>query len=341
MLRDRHPLVELAWDVPASGQEATDWRCRGLAELLLHAVVRGDRRLLRSVDRAAVRLAPAHHRFADRLRGLRGAVGRVPAGYPRPREHDLPPCGPAAGVRRAAVALARLCDRQGGPPSPAPLPPESVVDAAEAADALDRLAGLRPLGLRGHTCLRAPVPAELIWRGWLVQGAEPVFVVAPHALPGSRIETSFGLHVGVHLDQVRDLVGLGLHEWAVRLQFGEGLLVAESVAMTAEILALAAPSRPLGIELSEALRTGIVERLARLPRLARWGVDLAPGSATMLAAAERHDREFPTLPRLAEAYVVGPFHLATASFRHASISPRLRRSLVEGWRRAGLPSRVW
>jgi hypothetical protein len=321
--------VALAMAVPAVGEEADDWRARNLAESLLHALLTQQPGALAAIDDAASTLPAASPRFATRLRTLRGLFGPVPARYPSPRttSTDLP--WPPPHVRRHAIAFAHLADHA-HTPSPTG-PPPTPSGAAEVAADLDRTAYLRPFGHTGHHCVDVCISADLVWREWLMNGHTPMLAVA--FKPPSPNETAqrpaLQLHNGTHMDHLAELAEHSGPSAARKLQFGSGLVVAESVAMTVEITTLADATQD--VPLRASLHHMLIDRLSRLPGLVRWGLAELPGSPSMHQAAAVTHGEFAALPTLACTYIAGPFRLAARDFEHPLIPPRLRAALRARW----------
>ncbi|MBB5156112.1 hypothetical protein [Saccharopolyspora phatthalungensis] len=280
-------LLGLAIDVPVSGREADDWRARNMAELLLAARTSGDPSLVSAVDDFVSALPPVYSRFADRLRRMRGFLADAPANYVRDRIQDPAPPWPRPAVRARAVQLARFVD--GCAPEGWDEQQSEPANAAEVSAELDRNAPTRVLGRTGHRCRDTDLPAELVWREWLVDNDVPTLIV---------------------------------------VQFGEGLVVAEAVAMACEFIALA--DTGTSALYRESLRRLAINRLRRLPWISEWGARMLPGSPTMAQVVRSAAvDEFAALPALAEAYIAGPFDLADRGFDHPLIPPVLRSALVE------------
>ncbi|GIH25049.1 hypothetical protein Aph01nite_33590 [Acrocarpospora phusangensis] len=323
--------VALALDVPAAGAEAADWRARGLAELLVCSRATGDMDLVAAVDDAAAGLPPVQARLAFRLRTLRTRMGPLRTPYPAERPRDLVPSAPSSVVRRHAVQLARLADRLARTPatSRGPLVADARAVESALAETMPWRAAARP-----HPCRDVSGLAGLTWRNWMLVGGGPCLVTVPCILSAEQTAVWFGVHVGTHLDHMAALLDEGRPDLAHRIQFGAGVLVAEGVAMAAE---LTLPRLPGADGLRQVWYDGVVERLARLPRLPEWGPGMAPESEAMARAAAAPNPEFTTLPRYAEAYVSKAFQLAEKHFRDPLIPDGLRDRLDRLWRREVVP----
>jgi hypothetical protein len=301
-----------------------DLRLRGLAELLVQAHATSDHALVDAVDAAVGALtADGSGRFVNRLRELRGLFGPLPVDYPIGRE-DAPPAGrrPNARVRAAVAAVVRWADATLGLSQTVsgPRRAELTCKADLAAALIDQYQTVRP-GARPHrgACRALAVPRSLTWRTWWWHDGRPILGVPAWTLPRARLALMFGIHAGAHLDHQLLLAAERGATAAARLQFGDGLVIAESVAMTVEYAAGA-----MVAELRPVVRQGLIERLARLPRLAAWGPDLVPDSDIMARAVATADREFSSFPRLAAAYTAGPVLLAQRDFAHPLVPRTLR-----------------
>ncbi len=324
----RKHLVRLAMEVPARGREADDWRTRGLAEVLVHAAVTGDGALVDAVDEAVAHVPNATPRFSDRINRLRAMWGAVPRGYPGPSAaRPLAPATPLE-VQRAAVTMARFADNH-VPRAVAGDGPPSLTDATRTEWWLRRTAPLRGCEPESGVCVDTELPSDLLWRAWLLDGMTPVLAVPSGRHTDVEVAMMSGLHVGFHLDHLAALVATGRVGAATRLQFGAGLLIAESAVMAAELAALA--DREHVAEAQRAfLWRAVVDRLSRIPGIEHWGRAALPGSQTMAAATVVHP-EFHTLPTLAAAYVAGPFRLAARGFRHPLLPMSITGFLDSRW----------
>jgi hypothetical protein len=265
-----------------------------------------------------------------------------------------PQAGRGAGTTWPASGTTEPAATQAAGEAAVPLEVSTV-----AAD-LDRLAAIRPFGRLGHACRRLAVDPRLVWRGWLLLEETPVFCVPAQPLTPTAAAMMFGLHVGVHLDHLAELSAARGPAIAARLQFGAGLLVAESVAMAVELSLLADPANALGASERRFLAAAAVDRLSRLPGIANWGRRAAPDSPAMAAACAAASAgspagsarlpggsarvpggsaggsggsagEFAALPTLAAAYVAGPFQLAARGFEHPLVPAEVWHALVARW----------
>ncbi|MGW3471685.1 hypothetical protein ACWDKQ_25225 [Saccharopolyspora sp. NPDC000995] len=331
-------LIRLATNVPATDTEADDWRARNMAEVLLAARTLRDPLLVSAVDDFVLTSPPVYSRFADRLRRMRGFLADAPADYVEDRKQDPGPPWPRPAVRARAAQLARFVDSC----TPEGWDEEHTepADAAQVSAELDRNARTRVLGRTGHHCVDTDLPAELVWREWLVDNNRPTLVVVAKQRTAVTRVVRWGLHLHMasHMDHLAELTEHSGPAAATQLQFGEGLLIAEAVAMACEFIALADADRTSALY-RESLRRLAVNRLRRLPRIAEWGAAALPDSPTMAEVVHSVAvDEFTVLPTLAEAYVAGPFDLADQGFDHPLIPPKLRTALVEKFQIALLPA---
>jgi hypothetical protein len=283
-----------AFDLPARGAEYELWAVRGLSEIALGCVLLDDSEVTGEFDEA-VRAAglSAGGPAALRLRRLRALLGPVPPGYP---SGTSPPRGLAAVLEpetwRAAEALCAfatdLMDRPGGGRAE-PL-------AVATAEALRWGARLRPSpGPAAHLWTPPSPGPGLVWRSWMrLAGPVTAIVDRPPLEPPLRRLLWRGLHDGAHLDHMAALAGAPetAHTAPLPIEFGTGLLAAESYAMAVEILAAA--ERSLDRALTEEICRGLLERVGRLP-----GAAARPALARV---AVRPNPEYGMLPTLAAAH---------------------------------------
>jgi hypothetical protein len=152
-----------------------------------------------------------------------------------------------------------------------------------------------------------------------------------------------GIHNGAHLDHLAALVdgeereaghGAGpvSRPWRPKeIEFGAGLMVAESYAMSVELLAVA--ECLLAGRLAEAreLRAGLVSRMGRIPGYRDWRARRPATSASAAEACGDHVVEFATLPTLAARYVTGPLDLIARGWRDPLIPPVLAERIRTRW----------
>lgn len=316
--------IERAIDLPTGTDqtERASWVLRGFSEAALFAVARSApmEPLDEAVAAHAELLGHGDPRFASRLRKLRQLSGAPPRCYSdlgREWMRPPPPRPPEPGRVAAFCRLADLIDHNGTRPQG---------DAVSAADGHGRAAlaareEWRPAGLptsQVRFTLTA-IDASLAWRVWAFEDGAPSIVVVAEILHAPVNDIWWGVHNGTHLDHIGHVAAQG-HD-ACQLEYGQGLLVAESLAMTVEFLAaLEAPDRTS----ARVVWDGLVERLARLPVP-------AVESPTAAAAREATDVEFAALPTLAAAYTTGTVEILAAEFDHPMIPPPYRLALTQRW----------
>ncbi|GIH28128.1 hypothetical protein Aph01nite_64380 [Acrocarpospora phusangensis] len=307
-----------AMAVPASGAEAAAWAVRGWAEVALGCAVLG--RAFDGLD-GVVRSAGIRHGGpgAVRLRALRALGGTVPAYYP-----DAGDPGPVAPVGvevwRLCGLLAEFCDAV-----PMGVPAGSSRGRDSARGQLRWGERYRPEPARRYRIVRGDAYAGMVWRTWMrlpcPGGSENVLVAVGRKEPELQRRVWLGIHEGAHLDQLA--VGEG------ELEFGAGLLAAESYAMAVEIVALLEAARDGQVELARWLRHGLLERVGRMP-----GFD-----GQVPAARGFRSPELGWLPTLASTYVTGPFALLCAPGT-TPLHARWRAALAGAPRAAEVVARI-
>ncbi|MFF3754705.1 hypothetical protein ACFYYH_30385 [Streptomyces sp. NPDC002018] len=320
--------AEAAVDVPAAGGERASWVTRNLAELaLMMEVADGPVELLDRVTGQSD-LRGADPRFATRLRLLRSRRGEVPGWYPEGTRvrAGRGPLSPRS--RGACEILLRFAARLHGGPAGT----ETATGAREEVSALEgggaaavaRRARWRPLpsSAVGHCVVPVDVPATALWRAWMTLPDRGIVrVVADERLSREDMDVWWGVHDGTHLDHLASFGTAGL----TPVEFGRGLLVTEALAMAAELLAAAEALADGEGAVQASVRSGLVERVARVPVAANPARALLP---------EESGAEFGRLPTLALAYVVGPLDLLATGFRHILIPRQVADGFRDRWHRA-------
>ncbi|NJP33750.1 hypothetical protein [Micromonospora thermarum] len=308
-----------AADVPAVGAEAELWTVRGWVDVAVGCAVVGSAATVVGLDDVVRETGVSYGwRFAQRLRLLREQWGPVPRWYPE--------CGPApveadGADRREAVRASRIvadfCDALAavrGPDKPATWP-------ADTGELICRATRYRPSPTRAFRVVECDIDPGLPGRMWmrLPQGATVLHLTRRPLGRAAIVRT--GIHEGAHLDHLLAAPG--------PIEFGAGLLAAESYAMAVEILAAAECAARGEAELTAMLRAGLVERVGRLPggipeRAARgWP------SAALRAALATGSSRFAGLTTLADTYVVGPLRLLAG--RTPILPPELEQGLGRRW----------
>lgn len=285
-----------ARDVPASGPEHAAWTVRGWAEIALGCALLGPA-AFDGLDTVVLatrirRGGPA----ADRLRALRARAGRVPRGYPS-SEDPGPVAGPDEETREACRVLAGWCATI--PDGDGPVRP--------VRDHLRWGERYRPSATRDVTIVDGSRFVGLAWRTWMrlpgERGPVNVLVAHTHRAPEIRRRVWRGIHDGAHLDH--------LAVTTADIEFGRGLLAAETYAMGVELTALAETPDPA---VRRVLKAGVLERIARIPGN---GPD---------------NPELQRLPTLAATYVTGALRLLGGD--PEGVPERLREPLLARWIRA-------
>lgn len=307
-----------------SKTEHASWVVRGLCEALFFGLAFGIP--TDTVDDAVAALAghgkEAHPRFADRLRGLRATAGRPPIPYQTLgaacRSEDQTAM-PDAELFVAFCELADAVYPVRGPDQ------EPQVDARSGAgrEAILRWTPRRPTGRDGREFQinASNLPADLTWRIWTHgPSGHPTVVAVEERLTPAALDVWWGIHNGTHLDHlaaVADASGIPM-----LVEYGGGLLSAESLAMSVELL--------VGLETDDVrvrhvIWEGLAERLARLPH------PVLVGSVTAEAAVAQIDVEFAPLPTLARAYTVGAVRLIAGGFDDPYIPTSIQRAVADRW----------
>jgi hypothetical protein len=162
------------------------------------------------------------------------------------------------------------------------------------------------------------LPTGLLWRGWFLAPTGPTMVVVDERLDPVRMDIWWGVHNGTHLDHLAATSEQG----PSHLEFGEGLLVAESLAMSAELLAGAEALAIGNSQIQQTIADGLEERVGHL---CLTGYER--NSETFQRAVASWSEEFGDLPVLSEAYVSGPLDL----LRHRHIHPLIPSWILESF----------
>lgn len=313
---------ELAIDVPGRPSEAAAWRTRNLCELLLFFHAFGGPVTLIDEGVKTLRLS-ATQRLSHRLFALRTLVG------PCPKYYSIPEAEPAQveideRLNKCADALLRYSSalRTKQPPDEEEISPKDGVGASGIA----KVASWRTIGSKTRfSAIDTDVSAELMWRSWTGINANTATVLVPDEfLTPTRIDIWWGIHNGAHLDHLSSLIRAG--EDPLTIEFGSGLLVAESVAMVHEMIA-GAECVLRGLEgHAYVVADGIDERVGRDPTLSSGHTGL---SLPMSGVGSSALKEFAPLPTLSRAYIEGPLKLLATGFEGPLIPEDLSRSLSQ------------
>ncbi|GGN99380.1 hypothetical protein [Nocardia rhizosphaerihabitans] len=310
-----------------SAQELASWTLRGLTEIALFGIAHGLP--LDDIDDAVASLGAlgkhAHPRFADRLRELRATAGPPTDVFADLAADWSPPAPPKTPSGPAVEGFCRLADLIG------PMrdePPGMFVSAADGhgRTALAERESWRPASLptTGVVFIPVSVLAALTWRVWTAGSTgTPTVVLVEEMLSPPTMDIWWGIHNGTHLDHLGQLALDGRDP--EEIEYSSGLLITESLAMTAELLAGLETENPTTARL---IWDGLVERLARLP------VPPLDSSRTARRAQNLSDAEFTALPTLAGAYTAGAIELLASGFDHPLIPERLRDAMRCRWDQA-------
>lgn len=354
--------------VPAADSaEAAEWTLRGWAEVALGCAALGVPGGWSGLD-DVIDAAPVAFRgtFGRRLAELRALGGPVPACYAArlgaPEPGAVPAREPSAETVRACAIVAEFCDA---------LPMDAAAPVGPAGSGRHSdMRGLMQWGERRRprrgaqpgdpwSVLPTAVDRRLAWRCWMrlpgPDGADPARVTLIEtagkrppdeadrtAAATLRRQVCHGIHNGAHLDHLSALsansASAAVHS---PLEFGAGLLAAESYAMAVELLAAAecavsqcpAEARQLGL--------GLVERIGRLPGFPAWYRQSSNnnempcgGRYALAAAASIRIGEFTGLPSLAANYLAGPLRFIAGQADPAYFPADLTDAFRSRWDRA-------
>jgi hypothetical protein len=162
-----------------------------------------------------------------------------------------------------------------------------------------------------------------------------------------RPRVCHGIHNGAHLDHLAALTAEApLRGAPSPIEFGAGLLAAESYAMAVELLAAAECTVSGLTGEARQLRHGLVERIGRHPGYAHWCAGLGNGkraltggsdrsvtspSGALAEAASTRVGEFGALPTLASNYVTGPLSLIGGGHGHPFVPGALLTRFQDRW----------
>ncbi|SDY98895.1 hypothetical protein [Tessaracoccus flavus] len=323
---DQSELIRLAIALPdgLSTVERASWAVRGLAEIALFNIALD--RESDEIDMAVAELGDlvrfADPRFADRLVQIRALIDSPPSKY-MSIGSDWTPDSPSATPDKSLRAFCRIADAIfEGSDGPQHGPPVSAADGSAKTAMLER-DWWRPASKPTHGVNFVPtsVPPSLTWKVW-TYSAEPTVIIVDEKLTVPMGDIWWGVHNATHLDQIKHVADAGRNP--NEIEYGEGLLAAESLAMTVEMLA---GLEGRGTPAARVVWEGLAERLARMP------IPSELSSPTVVQARQLADPEFGALPTLASAYTTGAIRLLESRFEHELIPPTLRESMLVRWRR--------
>jgi hypothetical protein len=316
--------IEAAQCVPATSlEEEQSWICRNLAEVALMAEIAGEDLSFLDEFVGRIRLSEADPRFCKRLAGLRRRQGPLPDHYPRGgdviRREDLVE-GKASGASHLLCRFADLLDLG-----------QSVASSAVSAlggngkQAESNWRQWRPgrFDFQPSYEERPDIPKDLLWRGWMsLPNRGATMVVVDERLDSDTMEVWWGVHNGTHLDHLSFFPEI----FPTPIEFGSGLLIAESLAMCAELLAGAEALIEGKRAVADTIRKGLIERVGRL-RLPDQ-VSLSPSYEM---ARQMQTAEFNALPTLSGAYVLGAVALIARDFQDPLIPFEISKEMLHRW----------
>lgn len=313
--------------VPATGVEEATWIARNLTELALMLELEDGP--ITALDHvvATGRLDMADRRLMERLRVLRERRGPVPESYPQGiavAEVDDPPAPSDDAAASIVIAFAeQLADTFVDSDEPVPARGAAAAAAIAGRDAWRPF----PRPRRPHRLVETDIPADVVWRSWWRMADGTVIrVMYDSAMTPTEMDVSLGVHDAIHLDH---LACFDRGTEPTPIEFGTGLLIAEAVAMAAEILAGAEALAQGDAGAQCYVRRFLIRRASRLPGCSDLAHRYAAGS---------DDGEFNALPTFARAYVAGPLRLIAARFADCLVPPEATAAFRARWRRAATTS---
>lgn len=318
--------LALAANVPArSREEMSAWQCRGLTEIALCVLISGSGLDQLDEQVANLDLTFAPQRFLTRLVGLRSMLGPVPDIYHRSAER-LPSAQPSSEKVISDVRIA--CELA-----------DSLLQASLRQEATGQKSALKGVGEAAFLARKPWRPASpdqnsvefvevpeldlsLLWRAWMTTPNGLKMVVPNQCLDPVRMDVWWGVHNGAHLDHL----WLRKERGPSPLEFGSGLLVAEALAMSSELLLSLESFHSGDFAVSNAVAFAIVERAGRLdlPKLSGFG-------RSYDVAAADESAEFVALPVLSEAYICGPLDLIRRQYVDALIPIEITEAFQSRW----------
>lgn len=309
--------AQAATDVPASGTEADAWKARNLAEVCLFTIAFGG-----SPDPVDTIVSALGGGLpgpgADRLRRLRQHLGEVPSQYD---VADVPtPQTTPFGTRdsHAAKLLSQYAAslHSGNEPRQEILSVQNGLGAAKIKEHVQA----RGIGDYAHQVVDTSLPPDLLWRAWtFLPWMGPMMLAPKEELDLATMDIWWGIHNGFHLDHMASLATQGLDPMAV--EYGEGMLVSESLTMVGEILAGARARRSGSTRHMAVAASGIRERILRHPG----------NPEAVLKGDEVSSNEFAWLSTVASAYVSGPLNLIANNFVSHLIPTVISEAILVQW----------
>ena len=231
---------------------------------------------------------------------------------------------------RVATALCRFADRLYTHSSSLSPPVRIGVDAPPALFA--EAAALHKLPPPSINTVSCDAVAPYLWRRWFrfpttTDGYASFLLCPTENSSWQQAIVWTGTHDATHLLHL-DSMPTGLTP--APIEFNEGLVLAESVAMTVELLT-ASIARKRQSACLIVLWRGLAERLARVPGIVEALRSAQPASPTATLVCNNRDEEFLGLATLASAYSIGPLRLARKDFEHPLIPPQLKSVLSSAW----------
>ncbi|AOY74368.1 hypothetical protein [Paenarthrobacter ureafaciens] len=306
-----------AIDVPASGIEAEAWIARNLAEVCLFTIALGGSPA--PVDSSVSAMGGGlPGPGADRLRRLREHLGEVPSQY---ASADVPP-PPITPFGNSDSRAAELLSEYAASLHSEDAALQDVISVQNGVGAakIKEYATARGIGEHAFQVLDTGLAPDLLWRAWtFLPGTGPLMLAPKEELDPATMDIWWGIHNGFHLDHMASLAAQRSNPMAV--EYGEGMLVTESLTMVGEILAGARARLSGSTRHMAVVASGIRERILRHPG----------NPAAVEKSIEVSRKEFAWLPTVASAYVSGPIDLIASNFESHFIPAAVSNALLAQW----------
>ena len=317
--------------------EDADWQVRNWCEIaaILIATDNADAVRLLAAQVEASQVRHCSERFALRLQTLGKIAGLADVTWP---------CGIRAPVKTSAPSLRHLTLLEAFADyaesvrtwsSSVSTESDTLDIAPEGVSALiQATSDYRIDGPITFIGLRAASVESSLWRRWSWFPSEPkpspLLLIPMNRMSREQHTVWTGIHDATH---ILHLLALEHHATGpAEIEFNDGLMVAESLAMSVEVIAASAARELDDRAVGAQLWRGFVERISRFNGIRALSERATPTVTDMSILATVDDAgEFATLPTLASAYSVGVLELASRGFSHPLVPASLGAALRSRW----------